>query len=53
MRRIRSNSEMPQRSVNASGESATINKGGREGSVTFGVAGVFRQFVQTKSILIE
>src|SRR5262249_18380125 len=39
-RRIRSKSEMPQRSVNASGESATINNGGRQGSVISGVCGL-------------
>src|SRR5262245_34379876 len=37
IRRIRSSSEMPHRSVSASGESATINNGGRKGSVILGV----------------
>ena len=36
MRRIRSSSEMPHRSVSASGESATINNGGQKGSVMLG-----------------
>src|SRR6266478_9932365 len=51
MRRIRSSSEMPHRSVSASGESATINNGGRKGSVILGVAGVFRQFVSRQTHL--
>src|SRR5712691_9099660 len=51
MRRIRSSNEMPHRSVNASGESATINNGGRKGSVILGVAGVFRQFVSSQTHL--
>src|SRR5881227_135642 len=51
MRRIRSSSEMPHRSVNASGESATINNGGRKGSVILGVAGVFRHFVSSQTNL--
>ena len=32
MRRVRSSREMPHKSVSASGESATINNDGREGS---------------------
>ena len=51
MRRIRSSSEMPHRSVSASGESATINNGGRKGSVMLAVAGVFRQFVSSQTHL--
>src|SRR5213593_3832208 len=51
MRRIRSSSEMPHRSVSASGESATINNGGRKGSVILRVAGVFRQFVSSQTRL--
>ncbi len=47
MRRIRSSSEMPHRFVSASGESATINNGGRKGSSYYDVAGVFRQFVSS------
>ena len=53
MRRIRSSSEMPHRSVNASGKSATINNAGRKGSVILGLTGFFRQFVQTRSSLLE
>src|SRR4026209_638576 len=40
MRRIRSSSEIPQRSVNASGESAMINNGGRKGSIISGLCGL-------------
>ena len=49
MRRIRSSNEMPHRSVNACGESATINNGGRKASVILGVAAVFRQFVSSQT----
>src|SRR5437879_10226450 len=45
MRRIRSNREMPHRSDSASGKSATINNGGREGSDMLGAESVLRSFV--------
>src|SRR5205823_13081781 len=45
VRRVRSSREMPHRSVSASGESATINSGGREGSGTSNVESVLRSFV--------
>ena len=48
-RRIRSSSEMPHSSVSASGESATINNGGRKGSVMPAVARVLRQFVSSQT----
>ena len=40
-RRVRSTKEMPHNSVSASGESATINNGGREGFVILAAERVF------------
>src|SRR5437867_11887306 len=51
MRRIRSSSEMPHSSVNASGESATINNCGRKDFIMLGVTDVFRQFVFSQTHL--
>ena len=45
-RRVRSSKEMPHSPVSASGESATINNGGREGFVILGVERVFASLHQ-------
>jgi len=52
-RRIRSSSEMPHRSVSASGESATINSGGREGSGMSNVESVLRSFVIHNPVIAD